>query len=277
MKLLLVGCGNMLGAMLHRWVGHSSISHIDVITLTGKRECEYEPHPTLHFTTNWAEISDDYDMAIVGVKPQSLPETLPVLKPHLKGQTLVVSIAAGTKMSYFEDVLGDHPVVRTMPNLPSKIGMGLTSMVASEKVSDRQRQQVERLFDVLGDVIWTDDETKMDALTAIAGSGPGFVFLIMDYFYHAATDLGVEPDMAKQMVIQTFKGSAQFAAKNNDNSLESLREAVTSKGGMTAEGIKVLQEDGLIEQIVQRALLATDKRGQELAEELERKNKAALA
>lgn len=268
----------MLGAMLHRWVGHSSIAHIDVITLTGKRECEYEPHPTLNFTTNWDDIDDDYDMAILGVKPQSLPEVLPILKPYLTGKTIVISIAAGSKINYFETVLGDHhPIVRTMPNLPSKIGMGLTSMVCNANVTQEQKTKTERFFDVLGETVWTDDEDKMDTLTAIAGSGPGFVFLIMDYFYRAAIDLGVEDDMAKQMVIQTFKGSAQFAAKSDSMSLEALRKAVTSKGGMTAEGIKVLQEEGLIEEMINRALSATGERGQQLSDELEEANKAALA
>lgn len=208
------------------------------------------------------------DVIVLAVKPQQMRDVAAQLRPHV-GQQLVLSIAAGIRGADLSRWLGGHSaIVRTMPNTPALIGQGITGMAALPGVSPSQREAADAIMRAVGVTVWLDDESLIDPVTAISGSGPAYVFYFIEAMQQAAQELGLSTEQGTQLAIATFTGAAQLAAKSPDP-VSVLRERVTSKGGTTYAALTSMEASGVKEGIV-KALLAAAARGKELGEEFGR-------
>ena len=202
------------------------------------------------------------ELIVMAVKPQNMREAAAAVAPQLK-QQLVLSIAAGTRVADLSRWLGGHPaIVRTMPNTPALIGMGITGMFAASAVSTAQRAAAEQVLRAVGDVVWINDEALIDPVTAISGSGPAYVFYFLEALAEAGVKLGLDAADAKRLALATFAGAAKLAADSPDD-FATLRSKVTSKGGTTAAALAVMAERQVKEAII-AAAEAASARGREM-------------
>lgn len=209
------------------------------------------------------------DILVLAVKPQDLKTALISICENLKEQPmLIISIAAGIRTKTITEWMGyPLPIIRAMPNTPALIGSGACGLYATEDVSDKQKTLAQLLLSVSGITVWVDDEAEMDIITALSGSGPAYFFYFMESLVEAATHLGLSPQSAKLLVLQTALGSAKMADDAFDVELSELRTQVTSKGGTTAAGIDVFDTHGF-KTLIQQTIQAAAKRAQELGEQL---------
>lgn len=208
----------------------------------------------------------DCHIVVLAVKPQQMREAVAPLVGKLTAQ-LVVSIAAGLRLADISRWLGGYRhLVRTMPNTPALIGAGITGLCADSGVNQDGRDNAENLMRAVGNTFWVHDEAQMDAVTAVSGSGPGYVFYFLEAMEKAAVDLGFDPDTARRISIETFVGAAQLAAQSND-SLSTLRHRVTSKGGTTEAALLSFEASG-IAAAIERGIVAANVRGRELGDML---------
>jgi pyrroline-5-carboxylate reductase len=205
---------------------------------------------------------------VLAVKPQSLRAACAQLQPHLSTDAVVVSVAAGIRASDIARWLGTQAVVRTMPNTPALIAQGVTGMAALPGVAPAQRALAESLLASAGPVVWFDDEAQLDAVTAVSGSGPAYVFYFIEALMQAGAALGFTPAQARTLAIATFTGAAQLAAQS-DEPPGVLRERVTSKGGTTAAALAVLGE-AQVDAAIVRAVHAAEARARAMAAEFGR-------
>jgi pyrroline-5-carboxylate reductase len=183
-----------------------------------------------------------FDLVIVAVKPQIVDAVLPDYAPRLAEGGFLASIAAGVSIARLRALIGGAPVVRVMPNLPAAIGAGVSGLCADPSTSAEQRNAIEALMEAVGMTLWVNGEDKLDRLTAIAGSGPGYVFEIARTYVAAAEALGFSPTEARQLVLGTMAGTVAMA-QSSGLSLDALRSSVTSKAGTTAAGLAALNGD----------------------------------
>jgi pyrroline-5-carboxylate reductase len=208
------------------------------------------------------------DVLVLAVKPQQMREALLPLAGRLAGQ-LVVSIAAGTRLADISRWLGGHRrLVRSMPNTPALIGAGMTGLFADASVDATGRHQAEQILGAVGKTLWIADEALMDAVTAVSGSGPAYVFYFIEALRDAARTLGFDEAQARQLAIETFVGAAALAAGSEED-VSILRQRVTSKGGTTEAALNALNADD-VKAAILRAIQAADARGRELGEQLGR-------
>ncbi|MDO9450539.1 MAG: pyrroline-5-carboxylate reductase [Rugosibacter sp.] len=209
------------------------------------------------------------DVLVLAVKPQQMKAAVAPLAGKLT-QQVVVSIAAGLRMADTAAWLGYGKIVRAMPNTPALIGAGITGLFADPSVDAEERGQVEKILQAVGSCVWVEDEAKMDVVTAISGSGPAYVFYFIEAIESAARTLGLDAASARQLTVQTFLGAAQLAAKSNE-SITTLRERVTSRGGTTEAALQSFVAQGVSAAIGQ-GVLAANARGRELGETLGKQN-----
>jgi pyrroline-5-carboxylate reductase len=261
--LVLAGAGKMGGAMLAGWLARG---------IDAKRVVVIEPHPsdeTRALVTKGIRLNpspQDVGAAatlVVALKPQSFREAGPDLKPFAGPATLVVSIMAGTTIAAIEAVCGSI-VVRAMPNTPAAIGRGVTVAVASRNVSTDQRAVADALLRATGSVEWVDDESLMDAVTAVSGSGPAYVFLLAEELARAGVEAGLPPDLATRLARETVAGSGELLHRSELASA-TLRQNVTSPGGTTAAALEVLMAKDGMQPLLTRAVAAATRRSKELA------------
>jgi len=205
----------------------------------------------------------DFDVLVVAVKPQLVDDIAPAAAERLTRSALVVSVAAGVPAARFTGLLNARPVARLMPNMPVAIGEGVSGLFADAACGKREKTAVQTLAEAVGEAVWVEDEDQLDRFTAIAGSGPGYVFEIARNYADAAVSLGFEPETARRMVLQVMAGAARMAAAS-DKSLGDLRDAVTSKKGTTEAGLNVLREDRDLERRFKALTEAAYKRAVEL-------------
>ena len=266
-KISFIGGGNMatalIGGMLRQGANAASISVVEPFgAARAKLGQEFGVTAT---ATPGAELRTS-DLVVLAVKPQNMREAASAVAPHLDHQ-LVLSIAAGTRVADLSRWLGGHQaIVRTMPNTPALIGMGITGMFAASSVSADQRAAAERVMRAVGDVVWVDNESLIDPVTAISGSGPAYVFYFLEALAEAGATLGLNADDAKRLALATFAGAAKLAADSPDD-FATLRTRVTSKGGTTAAALAVLAERQVREAII-AAASAASARGREMGEQL---------
>jgi pyrroline-5-carboxylate reductase len=261
--IALAGAGKMGGAMLTGWLAQGlDPKHVIVI----------EPHPSSEISALAAQgirlnpsptDAGEVDTLVVAVKPQSFREAGTALKALTGSSTLVVSIMAGTTIAVLEAVVGGS-VVRAMPNTPAAIGRGITVAVAANNVSAAQRAVADALLRATGSVEWVDDENLMDAVTAVSGSGPAYVFLLAEELARAGVEAGLPPDLATRLARETVAGSGELLHRSELASA-TLRENVTSPGGTTAAALEVLMGPDGLQSLLTRAVAAATKRSRELA------------
>lgn len=206
------------------------------------------------------------DVIVLAVKPQQLKAVAESLAPYLQSQ-LVISVAAGIRTADLSRWLnGYRTLIRTMPNTPAQIQAGVTGVFALADVNEAQRQQADNLLQAAGDVVWLTEEAQLDAVTAISGSGPAYVFLLIEALTDAGVALGLDQAQALQLSIATFKGASLLAAAS-ETPIATLREQVTSKGGTTEQGLLSLNQHN-IHAIMQHAAQQAANRAKTLGDEL---------
>jgi pyrroline-5-carboxylate reductase len=207
------------------------------------------------------------EVVVMAVKPQQMREAAALLVPQLPEGTLVLSIAAGIRSADLSRWLGGHrAIVRTMPNTPALIGCGITGMVAMDGVSGAQKTAADAIMKAAGETVWLDDEALIDPVTAVSGSGPAYVFYFLEAMQQAAQELGLSAEQGRELAVATFAGAAELAARSPE-SLQVLRERVTSKGGTTYAAITSMEESGVKDALI-KAVKAAAARGSELGREI---------
>ncbi|MGB3721877.1 MAG: pyrroline-5-carboxylate reductase [Pacificimonas sp.] len=258
MKIVMVGCGNMAGAMLKRWL--PSDKHDFTIVDPG---LEAAPADTQLFGA-FNDVSDmRFDLVIVGIKPQMIDRILPAYADVLANGGFAISIAAGVGAERISSALGGAPVIRIMPNLPAAYGVGMSALYAAAGIGQAQRDVAEALVAATGSLIWVDDEDRIDRFTAVAGSGPGYIFELMRSFAEAAEALGFTAEEARQLAVQTVRGTAEMAAQE-DKPLSELRTNVTSPGGTTQAGLDVFSRNDELADLLRETTTAAYARACEL-------------
>jgi pyrroline-5-carboxylate reductase len=212
-------------------------------------------------TENSREAVGDKDIIILAVKPQNIPDVLADLKGHVKSSQLVLSIAAGISIGTISRGLGHDKVVRAMPNTPAQIGLGITGWTAAA-VTPGQKEWSRAILDTMGQEIYFDEESSLDMVTAVSGSGPAYLYLFAESMIDAAVSIGLSRQNAEALVSQTVLGAAQLLVKSGKLPAE-LRRAVTSKGGTTERAIIVFEQGGLAK-LVESAVRAAYLRAREL-------------
>jgi pyrroline-5-carboxylate reductase len=261
--IVLAGAGKMGGAMLTGWLAQG---------LEAKRVVVIEPSPSPEISAlakkgvrlnPSAKDAGDIAALVIAVKPQSFREAGAALKPLTAASTLVVSIMAGTPIALLEQVCGGS-VVRAMPNTPAAIGRGITVAVAAKKVSTAQRAIADALLRAVGSVEWVEDEGLMDAVTAVSGSGPAYIFLLAEELARAGVAAGLPEALATKLARETVAGSGELLHRS-DLASATLRQNVTSPGGTTAAALEVLMGKDGLQQLMTRAVAAATRRSKELA------------
>jgi len=259
--IVLAGAGKMGGAMLAGWLAQG---------LDPSRVVVIEPAPSAEIATladkgvrlNPKAIGA-VDTLVVALKPQTFREAGATLKAFAGASTLIVSIMAGTTMASLQEVCGGK-VVRAMPNTPAAIGRGITVAVAAQGVSAAQRATADALLRATGSVEWVDDEGLMDAVTAVSGSGPAYVFLLAEELARAGVAAGLPEALATKLARETVAGSGELLHRS-DLAAATLRQNVTSPGGTTAAALEVLMGAEGMQQLLTRAVAAATARSKELA------------
>jgi pyrroline-5-carboxylate reductase len=261
--IVLAGAGKMGGAMLSGWLAQGlDANQVVVIEPTPSDEIEALAARGVRLNLAPKDVSAVAAL-VVAVKPQMFREAGPPLRPFAGSSTLVVSIMAGITIASITEVCGGS-VVRAMPNTPAAIGRGITVAVAAGNVSAAQRGVAYALLRAIGVVEWTSDETLMDAVTAVSGSGPAYVFLLAEELARAGVEAGLPAELATKLARETVAGSGELLRRSDFDSA-TLRENVTSSGGTTAAALEVLMAPDGMQSLLTRAVAAATKRSRELA------------
>lgn len=262
-NLVLAGAGKMGAAILDGWAARG---------LDLNRVAIFEPQPSLQISRylpqglrlNPGREGLQATAILLAVKPQAAPEVLPGLAPLITPSTVVISIMAGRTLKVMQDALPQGTaIVRTMPNTPAAIGRGITVAVPNAQVTPAQRDLTGRLLAAIGVVEWIDDEALMDAVTAVSGSGPAYVFLLAEYLARAGAAAGLPPPLAEKLARVTVAGSGELLHLSPDDAA-TLRRNVTSPGGTTAAALDVLMAENGLEPLLTAAVAAAARRSREL-------------
>jgi pyrroline-5-carboxylate reductase len=268
MKILFLGGGNMAGAMIGGLAGKLyAAADIGVIEIDAGARERLARQWGVQVLPAAAEPVRQAQVVVLAVKPQQLREAVAAAKPFL-ANPLVISIAAGIRGSDLAGWLGSERIVRCMPNTPALVGAGITGAAALAGATEADRETADRILQAVGEVVWLKDEGLLDAVTAVSGSGPAYVFYFIEAMVEAGVRLGLDEAAARQLAQATFAGAARLATQSPD-SLATLREKVTSKGGTTAAALDSLARDGVADAIG-RAVQAAHTRAGELAEQFGR-------
>lgn len=261
--IVLVGAGKMGGAMLAGWARTPPAA--PVIVIDPKISDEVAAIAAQMGATLAATPPADTlaGVLIVAVKPQMMGDVLPNLAAMRDGETAVVSVAAGITVAALEGALGAGPVVRTIPNTPAQIGRGVTVAVANAAVSEAQKRDATELLGAIGMVEWVDDEGLIDAATAVSGSGPAYVFHVVECMAEAGRKAGLPADLAMRIARGTVSGAGALL-DSTDTDAATLRQNVTSPGGTTAAALGVLMDDAALQTLFDDAIAAAARRAREL-------------
>jgi len=259
--LVLLGCGKMGSAMLEGWLARG---------LPASSVWVRDPNPSEWLQSTGVHINEDLPLSpaivLVAVKPQMMAEALPTLRQMGNGETLFVSVAAGTPITFFEATLGtDTTVVRAMPNTPAAISRGITAIVANAQAGQQGLDEAEMLLSAVGEVVRLANEAEIDAVTGVSGSGPAYVFHMIETLAAAGRDQGLPEAMALQLARATVAGAGALAMAADEDPAQ-LRVNVTSPNGTTQAALEVLMdEEHGFPALMRRAVAAAADRSRELA------------
>jgi pyrroline-5-carboxylate reductase len=267
--ILLVGCGKMGNALLEGWFKRG-LNPVDVIIVEPAGRASISicgKHKALTVLTKPEEIPRDFrpDVVIFAVKPQAAPDVVPAYGRFAREHPVFLSILAGKTIGFFKSHLGqDAAVVRAMPNTPAAIGKGISVLVAAPEVSPEQRRICDVLMAAAGQVTWVNDEALMDAVTAVSGSGPAYVFLLAEALADAGRAAGLPPDLAEQLARATVAGSGVLLDQAGE-AAATLRQNVTSPNGTTAAALSVLMSGDGLQKLLTQAVAAATRRSRDLS------------
>ena len=265
MLIAFIGGGNMATALISGLVNPPR-AHIRIRVSDPNESARQHLESTFRVQTfdDSRQAVRDADVVLLAVKPQIMPQVLDELADHVKPGQLVLSIAAGTTMGLIRKHLGaDTTVIRSMPNTPALVGHGITGVVAGDNCSREQKQQAEEILMAAGDVVWLEDESLMDAVTAISGTGPAYFFLLAEVLAEAAQEMGLPEETADRLASITCFGAGAMLASSPGEAAE-LRRRVTSPNGTTHAAMELLKGEGYRE-LVKRAAAAACNRSKELS------------
>ena len=259
-EIVIVGCGKMGSALLKGWLAEGlDPNEITVI----------DPDPSDWLIKQTVRLNKTLpinpSIVLIAVKPQMMPDVVPKLKKLGNSKTLFISIAAGTSISYFQRILGNQtPIVRAMPNTPASIGKGITAIIANAYVSDIELKATKKLLSSVGKIVSLDSEEQMDAVTAVSGSGPAYVFHLIEALADAGQANGLNAELSMTLAKATVAGAGLLAEKSNEDPTN-LRINVTSPGGTTAAALKILMDqDTGFNSLLSKAVEAASNRSKEL-------------
>lgn len=264
-SLLMIGCGQMGRALLMPWLAAELFSSVAVI----------EPYSDaikilpidLHadFASYRLAQNAAPDIVVLAVKPQGMKEALASYLSILKSNTLIVTIAAGLRVEFYQTFLNNQiNLVRIMPNLPAVVGEGMSVGLATESVTPDQKKLVQKMFATIGKFTWMKSEAQLDAATLISGSGPAYVFLMAEILTATAKAVGFDEEVASLLARQTIVGGGKMLGANPESAAQ-LRKNVTSPGGVTEAALKILLQDNLLQERFDEAIRNGINRGDELA------------
>jgi len=264
-NILLVGGGNMGQALVKGWLADGrDPGQIQVVDPSAEAASAARGLG-ISVVARQSEARMPVDVVILAVKPQQLDSVLPAYREVAATGAVFLSIAAGKPIAFYERTLGEGAaIVRGMPNTPVAIRQGMTVLSANHAVTVNQRDHCQSLMAAVGDVAWLADEQLMNAVTAISGSGPAYVFLLIECLTEAAVRVGLEKDLARQLAEKTVAGAGAYALSSEQDSDE-LRRRVTSPGGTTEAALEVLMGEEALSTLLVQAVEAATKRGGELA------------
>lgn len=265
-RIAFVGGGNMasalIGGLIARGAQAARLAAIDPSEAQRASLASRFGIPT-HAAPSAAAL--DAEVVVLAVKPQQMREAVAAIAPHLRSP-LLLSVAAGVRAADLSRWLGGGArIVRTMPNTPALVGLGATGLAAYPGTGDEDRRLAESIMGAVGITVWVDDESKLDAVTALSGSGPAYVLRFVEAMIDGGVALGLSPEQSRRLALQTALGAAQLAS-SSDEPPAVLRERVTSRGGTTAAGLAVLAERGLPATVAD-AMAAACRRSEELGRE----------
>lgn len=264
----LAGCGKMGSAMMRAWLDSGLVHHIHVLDPYGLPP-EYIAHPSVTYCANeqiFLSFATEWDWLVIAIKPQGMDDFCNTIKTHLPGNLPILSIAAGRTINSFQQHFGSaQPVIRAMPNTPAAIGKAMTAACATSNITEVQRASANGLLCALGMVEWVEDESLLDAITAVSGSGPAYVFYLIETMAAAGVKSGLSQDLALTLARQTVIGAAALAEEMNDLPPGMLRENVTSPNGTTAAALSVLM-DGRLQSLMDEAIEKATARSRELSQ-----------
>ena len=264
-KILLVGCGKMGSALLSGWLDQK---------IGGPNICVIEPQKsnldtflshgvTLYNKLDDLELHYEPDLVLFAVKPQMMDEIIPAYK-CFSGKSTFISIAAGKSITYFETKLGKHnAIIRAMPNTPAAVRRGITVACGNISVKKQVQETCIALLTAVGEVRWLDDENLIDAVTAISGSGPAYVFLLTETMLLAGMEAGLDRKLATELAVKTVAGSGEVLRQSSEN-ISILRENVTSPGGTTEAALSVLMGKNGMQKLISKAVNKAIKRSKAL-------------
>lgn len=267
MNITFVGGGNMASALIGGLLqqGYPS-TQIHVVEINPENRDKIKHQFGVITGAELAAGVINRDIIILAVKPQQLHAVAEQLSPLLAGQ-LVISIAAGIRTSDLSRWLGSYDyIVRAMPNTPSLIRAGVTGLYALPTVTSQQKENATSILSAVGSVLWVEQETLLDVVTAISGSGPAYVFYFIEAMLQGGVELGLSMEQARQLTLQTFLGAVQLASQSEED-VRILRSRVTSKGGTTEQALLKMEQDDIKNAIV-RAIHVAFKRAQQMGDEL---------
>jgi pyrroline-5-carboxylate reductase len=261
--IVLAGAGKMGGALLEGWLA-LGLAPSTIVVLEPQPSRELAGLAARGLRLNPKGAPGEATAIVLAVKPQTAPDVLPALAPAIGAATVVVSIMAGRTLGFLEQALGQRAaVVRAMPNTPAAIGRGITVAVPNPRVSQRQRELVHALLSATGAVEWIADEALMDAVTAVSGSGPAYVFLLAEALARAGVAAGLPADLAAKLAREAVAGSGELLYRSPLDAA-TLRQNVTSPGGTTAAALEVLTAPDGLDPLMRRAVAAATRRSREL-------------
>src|SRR6267142_776026 len=272
-RLAFIGGGTMAEAMIRGLLEKHLVppSHVLVTGPRRERRAELAKRFGVKALASNAEAAKGAHVVVLSVKPQVLPTVLRELRGQLRPEQLVLSIVAGAPLAVLREGLDHAAVVRAMPNTPAQIGMGITAWTTADAVDREQRERAKAILGALGEELEVDEESLVDMATALSGTGPTYVFLLMEALVDAGVHLGFSRRVAEELVLRTVEGSAAFARQSGRH-LAELRNMVTSPGGTSAAAVYEL-EKGTMRTVLSRAVYAAYRRTRELGVEAEARSR----
>ncbi len=266
MKITFIGGGNMATALINGLIQQGyKAAQICVVEINAESRTRIQTQLGVSAVAELSSGVADSDVIVLAVKPQQLFGLTQQLAALLE-QQLVISIAAGIQATDIMRWLGGYArVIRAMPNTPSLVGAGVTGLYAAQNTSEQDKQSAESILSAVGTILWVDDEEMLHAVTAISGSGPAYVFYFIESMQQAGIELGLTPDQARQLSLQTFHGATKLACESDEDAA-TLRARVTSKGGTTQQAIQSMEKNDVKLSII-TAAHAANERSRELSDE----------
>ena len=264
-KIAFIGCGNMASAIINGLVKAGWPANQIMASNPSQGKLDHlQKNLKIQTTNDNLEAAAFADIIVLSVKPQKLADVCSLLKNYPVEDKLIISVAAGFPANKIAASLQQSPaIIRAMPNTPALIGKGASGLFAIDSVTQNQKEITESIFNAVGETCWIEKESQMDIVTAIAGSSPAYVFLMMEAMVEQATASGLKSEDAFKLVTQAVSGAAQLAQQTPEKSLATLRKEVTSPGGTTAAAITSFKADNF-EPIITKAVRASIQRGKEL-------------